>query len=260
MAAAVPFIIKGGSMLAGALGGKKAIGKAALKGGAMLGGSLLGKKLSGASKQQTAATQGTQQSADALQSYASPLMQQGQQMAGQGQGYLGQAGQYYSNILSNRRSARESLAPEMKGALDFYKGASGKASRSLRGGSRDYALAELDREKTGNMAMMLPQARRQAAEGAAGVGGDFLNAGSAFTGQGGQLATNAATVNQGLFNQAKDIRAQEGEGGKQWGSILYDAAQAIPWGKKPTSATPTSSGTTPPNYTGALGTSYQPTY
>jgi hypothetical protein len=210
MAAAVPFAIKAGTMI---------------------GGSLLGKKLSGASKEQKSAMTGTQQAATTLGQSAGPLMSTGMGFARGGAANLGAASSYYRNILNNRMAARESLAPEMKTALDFYKGASGKASRTLQGGARDYAMAELDRDKVGNLAMMLPTARAQAAEGAANVGSTMLQGGTAFTGQAGNLASNAAYINSGLFDQASKLRDQEGEGGKAWGSILYDAAQQIPWGK-----------------------------
>lgn len=210
MAAAVPFAIKAGTMI---------------------GGSLLGKKLSGPSKEQKGAMQQTQQAATGLNQMAGPMASQGMGLTRQGAGDLGAASQYYRSILGNRQQARESLAPEMQTAMDFYRGAEGKAGRTLRGGSRDTALAELNRQKVGNMAMMLPQARARAAEGAAGVGGTLLGGGTNLAATGGNLASNAAYLNQGLFNQASQIRQQQGEGGKGWGSLLYDVAGMLPWGK-----------------------------
>jgi len=204
----------------------------ALKGGAMLAGSMLGKKLSGPSKDQKSAMAGTQAAGDQVGAMAPPLMKTGQEMTQAGGATLAGAGDYYKNILSNRQSARESLAPEMQGALEFYKGAEGKAKRTMRGGSRDYAVAELDRQKVGQMAGMLPAARAMAAQGAAGVGGQQVGAGTAASGQGVNAASNAAYIKSGLFNQASQIRGQEQEGGKQWGNLLYDVAGMIPWGKK----------------------------
>lgn len=204
----------------------------ALKAGAMIGGSLLGKKLSGPSGAQKSATAGTQASAAQLGGMAPPLMKQGQQMTEAGGQNLGAAGDYYRNILSNRQSARESLAPEMQSALEFYKGAESKTKRTQRGGSRDYALAELDRQKTGQLAGMLPAARSMAAQGAGSVGGTQVGAGSAAANTGVNAASNAAYVNSGLFNQASQVRNQEQEGGKGWGNLLYDVAGMIPWGKK----------------------------
>ena len=204
----------------------------ALKAGAMIGGSMLGRKLSGPSKEQKAAQAGTQQSAAQLAGMAPPLMKTGQEMTQAGGETLGAAGDYYKNILSNRQSARESLAPEMQSALSFYKGAENKTERTMRGGSRDYAKAELDRQKVGQMAGMLPAARAMAAQGAGSVGGQQSAAGSAASGQGINAASNAAYASSGLFNQASQIRQQQQEGGKQWGSLLYDVAGQLPWGKK----------------------------
>lgn len=204
----------------------------AIKLGTMVGGSLLGKKLSGPSKEQKAQLAGQQQAAQAVGQYAPGLVQQGYGLARQGAGDLAGAGQYYRNILSSRQSARESLAPEMTTAMDFYRGAEGRAKRTMRGGSRDLALAELSRQKTGQLAGMLPAARRAAAEGLTDTGSTALSGGSAFTGQGVNAAAAAGNIYAGMGPTIGQIEHQKTEGGKAWGNILYDAAQMIPWGKK----------------------------
>lgn len=203
----------------------------ALKAGSMIGGALLGKKLSGPSKPQQAAMTGAQQGAQALTAAGQPLLTQGMTMADRAGGDLDAAGQYYRNILSSRTAGREALAPEMASALNFYRGAENKTRRTLRGGSRDVALAELDREKVGRMAMLLPEARRSAAQGILDVGGTRLSGGTALTGQGTNALANAAYAQGGLFNQATQLRGQEQEGGRAWGGILYDVLGALPWGK-----------------------------
>jgi hypothetical protein len=210
MAAAVPFAIKGGSMLAG---------------------SLIGKFMNRPSKEQKSAMAGTQAAGNALSSYVPQMMGQSSQLAGQGSGALGQAAGYYRNILGSRAGMRQALAPETATTLDYYRGAAGKASRSMRGGARDAALAELDRSKVGNLAMQVPMARANAAEGLGNIGNAQLGAAGNFAGVGGNLASNAAYVNSGLFNQASQMRQQQGEGGKAWGSLLYDMADSL-WGKK----------------------------
>lgn len=250
MAAAIPFAMKAAPYVAQGVG------------------ALLGKKLGGPSKLQQSAVTGTQNAANAIGQYAQPLVGMGTSLArsgrnvtGAGVSSLGQAGQYYSDILSNRRSARESLAPEMTTALDFYRGAEGKTKRTLTGGSRDYALAELDRQKVGQLAGMLPAARRMAAQGATDVGGQLVGAGSnllgageGYAGLGTNAATSAAYINSGLFNQATQLRNQEGEAGKTIGNLLYDTAQLLPWGKgklpsKPVSRSTGIYSTTLPNAT-----------
>jgi hypothetical protein len=120
----------------------------------------------------------------------------------------------------------------MNTAMEFYRGATNQANRTLRGGRRDYAVAELKRQQAGQLAGMLPAARANAARGIADVGGTALSGGSSFAGMGGDLASQGAYINSGLFNQATQLRNQQGEGGKTWGNLLYDVASALPWGKK----------------------------
>lgn len=217
MAAAAPFAIKAAPWIA--------------KGAAMLGGSPLGKKLSGPSKEQKAAMAGQEEAANTVGQYAKPLVQGGTDLARQGAGDLGAAGGYYRNILSSRQAGREALAPEMATAMDFYRGAEGRAKRTMRGGGRDLALAELSRQRVGQFASMLPAARRMAAEGLTGTGGTALEGGTAMTGQGVGAATAAGQLRSGMFGNATTIENQRQAGGKAWGNILYDAASMIPWGK-----------------------------
>lgn len=190
--------------------------------------------------QSTAMAQ-TQQSGADVSKLSAPLMQQGSALAGQGAGLLqqgagqlGQAGNYYGNILSNRRAASESLAPEMTTALDYYKGAERKTARTMRGGARDYAQAELGRQKVGQMAGMLPAARASAAQGMTNVGSATGNLGSSaiygggsMTGQGVNAATSGASINNSLFQQGQTTRQNNADSGKGWGSMLFDVIGGI---------------------------------
>mgnify|MGYP001617056874 CR=1 FL=1 len=146
----------------------------ALKAGTAIGGSLLGRKLSGPSKQQKTAMQGTQQGAQAISAAGAPLVKTGTDLIREGRGYTGQgaeslapAASYYRNVLGSRSAANAALAPERATALDYYGGAQRKAQRTLRGPQRDTAVAELDRQQAGQLASYLPQARRAGAGRAA---------------------------------------------------------------------------------------------
>jgi hypothetical protein len=194
----------------------------AIKLGTAIGGHFLGKKLSGPSGAQKSAMAGTQSAAGQLSQAAPGFLKQGQQFTQQGGQTLGAAGDYYRNILSNRGAARESLAPEMSTALDFYRGAERKTEREMRGGSKDYALAELQRQKVGQLAGMLPAARRSAAEGAAGVGGTFLGYGGQQAGMGANLLGQSLGGQNMLFNQAGAIQQQQQEGGDVMGRFIFD--------------------------------------
>lgn len=193
--------------------------------------SLFGKKLSGPSKQQNAAMTANTQAITGLQNAAGPFLQRGGQMADQGMGYLANAGQYYRNILGSRQSANAALAPETASVLDYYRGAEGKAKRTLTGGSRDYALAELDRQKVGQIAGMVPLARRDAAAQIGNLGGTAISGGSAFSGQGGNLLLGAGQLTSDQFRNATTLEQQAGQGGKAWGSAIFDIVKSIPMGK-----------------------------
>lgn len=190
----------------------------AMKAGTGILGSLLGKKLSGPSQPQQAAQTGMTQNADQLTAQGSPLLQQGQQN-------LAGAGDYYRKILSGSRSTTQAaLAPETNTVMDYYRGAQGKAQREMRGGVRDTAVAELDRQRVGNLAMQAPMARAGAAQGAGQVG-------TTQAGQGGNLLATAGYLRSGLFNNATTLQDQAAAGGRGWGSLLYDIASAG-WPKK----------------------------
>lgn len=199
----------------------------AMKVAPMIAGAFIGKKTSGASKDQKGAMEGTQQAAGALTQAGQPLMQQGLSMARGGSGDLDAAGGYYRNVLGSRQAGREALAPEMTSAMEFYRGAENKAKRTLQGGQRDQAVAELDRQKVAQMAGMLPAARRTAAEGLTQTGGQRISGGTSLTGQGTNALANAGYLQSGQFNQATTIRGQEGEGGSMWGKLLGDLAAEL---------------------------------
>lgn len=221
MAAAAPFVMKAAPYIASGVG------------------SLIGKKLSGPSGDQQAAMEGQRRGAENLEGAAAPLLQQGAGMVAEGGRGLGDASAYYRNILSSRRGAAETLAPETTTALEYYRGAENKAKRTLSGGSRDYALAELDRQKVGQIAGFLPSARANAAEGMERIGGTQIQGGASLTGQGANALANAGYLRSGLFNNATTIRDQEAEGGAAWGKMMFDIFNGMQGlgGKKPLPST-----------------------
>lgn len=202
-----------------------------LKGGSMLAASWLGKKLGGPNAQQKAGMTATQNATTQLGTAGSQLLQQGQGMTQQGGNYLGQAGNYYSNLLGSRSALRSATAPETATALDYYKGAEGKVNRNLRGGSRDVASAELDRQKVGQLAMIPAAARARAASGLSEVGGQFGQMGNAAAGQGVYATGTSATAGSQLFNQGTGIGEQQRQAGNTVGNFLFDIINGTKWGK-----------------------------
>jgi hypothetical protein len=119
---------------------------------------------------------------------------------------------------------QQALAPETSTILDYYRGASGKAGRELTGGQRDTALAELDREKVGKLALMAPMARANAATGAAQVG-------TTQVGQGGNMIAQGGYLQDALTRQGTQMAEQGRQGGSAIGKFLFDIMQGIGKGK-----------------------------
>lgn len=227
MAAAVPFAMKAAPWIASGVG------------------SWLGKKASGPSKMQQTGMAQTQQAGENLSRISAPTMASGQNLIRSGSGMLSRgaeemapAASYYRNVLGSRSTANAALSPERSTALEYYKGAEGKLKRTMRGPARDAQIAELDRQKAGQLASYLPQARRMGAEGLervgsayGGMGATSLGAGTSLTGQGINAATSGAYIGSGLFNQASQVKEQEQAGGRSWGNLLYDMAGTLFGGK-----------------------------
>lgn len=202
-------------------------------GGSALGG-LAAKFFGKPSKPQQAGMAGTQAAAGQIGAMAPQLMQAGQQPLQQGTAALSQAGGYYNKLLSGDRAmARDAMAPEIATAMDYYRGAGAKASRTLKGPARDEALAELDRDKVGNLALMGSQARQTAAAGAERVGQAQSGIAANLFGQGVNAASNAGWINNYAFNQGSQIRDQERESGKGFGGLIFDLLSGMVGPKKP---------------------------
>lgn len=225
MAAAIPFALKAAPVIAGMF---------------------LGKKASKPSPLQRTATGQTQQAGERLAGMGEATTRTGGELTRTGTGFLSRgaeelapAASYYRNVLGSRSAANAALAPERGTALEYYRGAEGRLRRTMRGPARESQLAELERQKVGQLASYLPQARQAGAAGLertagayGGLGGQALGAGAGLTGQGIQAATAGGYLGSGLFNQASQLREQEKAGGKAWGNILYDVANLMPWGKR----------------------------
>lgn len=196
---------------------------ALVKIGGMVGGSLLSKKLSGPTSQQSGAMQGTAGNAALLGSAAPQMIGQGQENIKQGAGYASTAGNYYQKLLGSRSSLKEATAPDTAAALDYYKGAEGKVANTMRGGGRDNALAELDRQKVGQLAMLPTMARGKAAENLTGAAAPLLSTGAQQQGQGVYAAGTAVGANNAYYNQATDQADQQRKSGSGIGQFIFDA-------------------------------------
>lgn len=205
---------------------------ALIKVGSMVGGSLLAKKLSAPTSQQSSAMSGTQGAQQMLGQAAPQLMGAGQQATATGVSGASTAANYYKSLLSGGRAGlTAATAPEAGAALDYYKGAEGKVQNTMRGGGRDMALAELDRQKTGQLAMLPAQARAGAAQGLVGASAPLLQSGTAQTEAGVNAGYGAAGAGTQLFNQATTSADRQSKAGSGIGGMIYDAISGWASGK-----------------------------
>ncbi len=218
----------------------------ALKAGAAIGGHFLSKALGKPSAPQQAGMTATQQTVDQLGQTATGLRTEGTALRGQGGaqtaegvGNLGAAADYYRNILGRGRGATEAaIAPERSLALDYYRGAGNRVSRNVSGPQRETLLAELNRQKVGQLADMSGRARAGAATGIAGVGAQQAAAGNAtsqlganLTSQGTYADVNRLYGGQNLFTQGQQVQTRQDAIGKNVGGFIYDIVNSLPWKK-----------------------------
>lgn len=212
MAAAVPFALKAAPFAASAIGGW--FGKKSSKPNSAQQGGLDAMAQAGKDVRTAGA---------AVTPYTQPLLQGGMQD-------LDTSGGYYRGILGSRAQATQAIAPETTTALNYYRGAEQSASRNLRGADRTNAMAELGRQKVGQLASYLPAARAGAAGALANLGFGRLSGGFQAGQMGLQAATNAGALATGQFNMGSRIYDQQKDAGKSWGGFLFDLAKSFPWG------------------------------
>lgn len=216
LAPAIPWIAKGGSLLAGWLGGKKAQSSAMAR-----------------SPEEQQALTGAQTGANALTGMGRSLFGGGQDTLGRGTGFLGQAGNYWQTLLGGSRAAMAQATAGPRAAItDQYRGAERGLERSgLRGGVRDLASAELSRDRAGKVAGLTTGVQPMAAQGLSSVGGELGSLGLSQIGQG--LGATEAGSNiwqrllQGGFENRKYGRAEGEKAGKGIGGLIFDILSGI---------------------------------
>lgn len=202
----------------------------------------------GANKRAQAATSAA---TTGLQTSGANLTQAGNQLAGQAGGFLGdsrstlqsagqaygQAGSYFSPLLSGSRGAMDqALAPDRAAITDTYRGASNALS-GMRGGQRDLAQAELNRDRAGRLSLLAPTARAGAAQGMlqvgqgrTGVGGTQGGIGTSLAGQSVAAHGGATSPYSSLYQgaQQQDLARQHyaNQSGSAIGSMIFDAMKA----------------------------------
>lgn len=126
---------------------------------------------------------------------------QGQNLYNVGSPAYAKAMGYYNQILSGDKGAvTQAIAPEAEMLAEFGNAQQKSIETSgLRGGARDTALAETGRSSAGQIAGLIPQARKDAAAAAAGHGLAGAQAGAG-------IQQGAANTYSGLLGSAQESR------------------------------------------------------
>ena len=181
-----------------------------------------------AKRAQSAASKRSKEEQDALagaSGAAGSMGQQGSQLLGQGGGYLGQAGNYYSTLLGGNRAQMAQATAGPRAALtDVYRGAERGLERSgVRGAARDVATAELGRERASRISSLVTGVQPAAAAGLAGLGGQALSAGSSLSGGAGSIYSRL--LGEGFQNRTY-ARDEGTKSGAAWGKFIRDIGEA----------------------------------
>lgn len=203
---------------------------------------LIGLGISAYSAYKGAKSAGQAAKAQEQMSQRQSALAQSLQTMGSGQLALSQpalqkAMEYYTKVATGNRGAiNAAIAPERNQLLESYGGAEkGINARMAAGPDRDRAIAELYRQRAGQVGMMPFQAKQQGIH-------DMEQAGNAYRDAGLQLyggASSALTGASNTYNQAANNRANEWAGYGSLGANASKAAQGVwDWyrnrGKKPT--------------------------
>jgi hypothetical protein len=197
LAPAVPWLIKGGALLGGYLGGKKAESNAMKR-----------------SPEEQLALGGAQNAASGLQST-------GTQLTTQGLGSVNHAQSYYGTLLGgNRAQMGLATAAPRASITDTYRGAErGLEHGGVRGAVGDMAKAELSRDKASKISGLTTGVQPQAASALADIGTNL-------TGQGGQRMGAAGSIYNSLLGQGFSNRKYGREEGEKAtdgiGRLLFD--------------------------------------
>lgn len=189
-----------------------------IKGGAALGGALLGKKAQSSAMQRSPEEQ---MALGGAQTAAGALGEQGKTLTNLGLPAVSQSTDYYQTLLRGSRPAMAMATAGPRAAItDVYRGAERNLDRSgIRGAQRDVAEAELGRQRASQISGLTTGVQPYAA--------DALNrTGMGLLGQGTSALQGVGSIWSNLLGQGAENRQygrQEGEKfGGSMGSLIFD--------------------------------------
>jgi len=153
-------------------------------------------------------------------------MSSGKSETNQSQGLLGQAGQYYSSLLSgNRQATLSAVAPTVTAANAQTDAAKRgiAASGTARGGGSNATTLTLDDQKRSTIDNAISGAKAGAAGGATSVGGTMASQASNLLGMGANAATNLTSIASGSREESNDLHQQSVDAASSLTNYALDA-------------------------------------
>lgn len=160
------------------------------------------KKQADAAKKAAQLSPAGQQAQTGLMNQASLLNKTGGSLLQRGDQALEGVQDYWTPLLRGDRAAIDSaLAPDVAGITDVYRGANKNLDRAgVRGAQRDVATSELTRQRAGQIALLRPQMRAQAAGAMGELGINYLGQGAETLRGAGQTLAGVYQGERGAAN------------------------------------------------------------
>lgn len=151
---------------------------------------------------------------------ATGLANTGSQLTGQGMPQIQQAGRYFSTLANGNQAAQaQALAPDVENIQRVYGGTAKTLSRFLRGPERDTQMADLERERAGQIGSLFRNSRPQANANLAQFGGASVDAGMGATGQAANIFGSQA--NRGMEDRYRGADLSR-QAGSDFGGLIFN--------------------------------------
>jgi hypothetical protein len=141
------------------------------------------------------------------------------QQVGLGNAALSPAAQYFQSLLQGGQAARVAVSPMAQLIGQAGQGANNAIlAGTPRGGEQNLALAQNRIGTAGQIANLYTGVQPMAAQGLAGIGGEYLGSGSSMN------PNSNIGAAQGQYGLSQQMAGQSGSG---FGSLLYNSLQKL---------------------------------
>lgn len=188
-----------------------------IMGGSAVGASLLGRRSAqGASRLSPAEQAASRGQTEA----AGTALGQSKSLFGMGMPQLQQAGRYFSTMArGNKAAMTQALAPDIENLQSVYGGTARTLARFLRGPEKDVQMAELERERAGQIGSLFRAARPAANTALANLGMQTAGMATGGAGTAGSIFGQQAGQAQASRFGGANLQSQAGE---DFGSLIFN--------------------------------------